>query len=214
MKIIIPLFNQQDYVADAIESAYKQAPTLVVNDGSTDNSLMVASSFDVQIVNQVNKGLASARNTGIMNATDEWLLFLDADDMLLDGAVEKLEQAIKDNPDVDIVAPSFKEFGISNATVTLIPNPTLEDFKVGNRIGYCAAIRRSALLAVGGYSTRMTFGYEDMHLWINLLTRGYKIVTIQEPLWLYRTKERSMIHEAKEHHEELMSQIRKDFPQW
>jgi GT2 family glycosyltransferase len=94
-----------------------------------------------------------------------------------------------------------------------MPNPTLEDFKTGNRIGYCSAIKRSKLLEIGGYSPRMTTGYEDLHLGFNLLNRGAKIITIPEILWLYRTKEKSMIHDAIKHHAELMAQIHKDFPE-
>ena len=59
----------------------------------------------------------------------------------------------------------------------------------------------------------MTFGYEDLHLTFNLLSRGATIVTIPEVLWLYRTKEKSMWHDALLHHEEMMAQIRKDFPE-
>ena len=90
--------------------------------------------------------------------------------------------------------------------------PTLEDFKTGNRVGYCSAIKTSILKEVGGYSSRMIWGYEDLHLWFSLLTRGYKIATIPEILWLYRTKPQSMITESLKHHDELMNQIKKDFP--
>lgn len=74
----IPLYNQQDYVADAIESALSQTipcEIIVVNDGSTDKSLEVAQRYEndgVKIINQVNKGLPSARNTVIMNMTGEF----------------------------------------------------------------------------------------------------------------------------------------------
>src|SRR5690554_5285445 len=92
----IPLYNQQDYVADAIESALSQTTPceiIVVNDGSTDKSLEVAQRYEkdgVKIINQVNKGLPSARNTVIMNMTGEFLMPLDADDILNDNCVEKL----------------------------------------------------------------------------------------------------------------------------
>ena len=58
----------------------------------------------------------------------------------------------------------------------------------------------------------MWCGYEDLHLWYDLLFRGKKLITIQEVLWLYRVKEKSMIHDAQSHHKELMVQIAKDFP--
>lgn len=208
VSIIIPSYNQQYFLADAIESALAQnCEVIVVDDGSTDKSLEIAKRFPVKVISQVNKGLASARNTGIMNATGEWILPLDADDILLDGCVETLLKY-----DADIIAPSFKSFGVENVETILMDNPTLEDFKSGNRIPYFSLIRKSKLLEIGGYSPKMIWGYEDYHLWFNLLTRGATIKTVPEILVLYRTKEHSMIHDAKAHHEELMKQIRVDFP--
>ena len=215
--ISISSYNQGEYLPDAIESALAQTvpcEVIVVDDGSTDNSLEIARKYPVKVISQVNKGLSSVRNTGIMNTRDDdddYLLFLDADDILLPNAIEKIEKVIEET-NADIVAPSLKTFGTSNQEIILMPNPTIEDFKIANRIGYCSAIKREKLLEVGGYSPRMTFGYEDLHLTFNLLSRGATIVTIPEVLWLYRTKEKSMIHDAQSHHQELMQQIYKDFP--
>lgn len=212
--ISISSHNQQDYLPEAIESALRQpnCEVIVVDDGSTDNSLDIAKSYRIKVISQVNKGLPSARNTGLMNAQGDWLLYLDADDILLDNCVETIEKYI--NNDVDIIAPSFKEFGISNREVVLMDNPTIEDFKEANRIGYFSLVRKSKLLEIGGYSPRMIHGYEDYHIWFNLLTRGAKLKTIQDILVLYRTKEHSMIHDALEHNHELMGQINKDFKLW
>lgn len=218
MTIVIASYNQQDFLSDAIESALNQTQgvneVIVVDDGSTDHSLEIAKKYGkdgVKVISQVNKGLASARNTGIMNSYLEWILLLDADDILLENVVEKTEEVIKENPEADIIAPSFKTFGTSNQEVILMDNPTLEDFKTGNKIGYCAAIRKSKLLEVGGYSPRMQEGYEDLALWADLLSRGAKIVTIPEVLWLYRTKEKSMWKDiTPEIHKKLLAQINKD----
>lgn len=215
--IVIPSYNQQDFLSDAIESALNQTvkcEVIVVDDGSTDNSLEIAKRYEprVKVVEQVNKGLASARNTGIMHAGNSWILPLDADDILLENCIERIQQRI-DKGSADVVAPSFKEFGISNAIVELMPEPKLEDFRSGNRLGYCAAIKTDVLKSVGGYSPKMTWGAEDLHLWINLLTRGYKIETLHEVLWLYRTKSDSMWTETAKHKDEFLAQINKDFPE-
>jgi len=218
LSIIIPVFNGGEWLAEAIESALnqtKKANIIVVDDGSTDNSLEIAKIYPVKVISQVNKGLASARNTGIMNSTDNWILPLDADDVLLPNCVERLHEVRIDpkflEVDVDVIAPSFREFGLGSREVILMENPTLEDFKTGNRIGYCAAIKRSALLEIGGYSPKMVEGYEDLHLWVNLLTRGYRLVTIPEILWQYRIKSESMYTKAVQYHKKLLAQINKDF---
>jgi len=221
LSIIIPSFNQSEYLPEAIESALKQeqCEVIVVDDGSTDNSLEIAKKyqadnmFRLKVISQVNKGLASARNTGIMNSFYKLILPLDADDILMDGAVKKILE-VWQTTDADIIAPSFQEFGLSDRTVMFNGVPTLEDFKTANRIGYFSAIRKELLCAAGGYSPRMTYGYEDYHLWFDLLTRGAKLAVIPEILVKYRVKEKTMLKDAQAHHEELMAQIGKDFPLW
>lgn len=219
ISVIIPSYNQEQYLSDCIDSVLDQTvkphEIIVVDDGSTDNSLEISRKYGakIKVISQVNKGLSSARNTGIMNATGDYVLPLDADDILLPNAIEKLQEVIGDTS-ADIISPSFKEFGIRQTFIQLMPSPNLEDFKTGNRIGYCSAIKREVLLEVGGYSPKMLWGYEDLHLTVNLLTLGKKLVTIPDILWLYRTKEKSMINDSIAHHKELMNQIFKDFPEF
>lgn len=216
--IIIPSYNQKEYITEAIESALVQTykcEVIVIDDGSTDGSLNLAKQYepDVKVISQVNKGLASARNTGIMNATGDYILPLDADDKLLEDAVENLVKKAQETG-ADIIGPSVQCFGIGRNVVTLHPKPTLKEFRVGNHLAYCSLIKKSALLECGGYSPRMDIGYEDYHLWFDLLLRGKKIVTIPKPVFLYRTKVVSMWREAvkPENHAKLMGQIYRDFP--
>lgn len=215
ISIIIPCYNQAEYLPDAIESALAQtvkAEIIVINDGSTDNTLEVARRYPVKVINQVNKGLASARNTGIMNAGGDYILPLDADDLLLENCIEKMEEAIaKHKP--DIIAPSFKTFGINNGEIILQAIPTLKDFLAGNRIGYFSAVKKSVLLSVGGYNPKMTWGWEDWDLWLDLFKRQHSLCILSEILVLYRTKEHSMIHDADAHGEELHAQLRKNHPE-
>lgn len=211
----ISSYNQQDFLSDAIESALKQTVNCEIiccNDGSTDNSLEIAKKYPIKIINQVNKGLASARNSIIMNMIGDFFLPLDADDILMDNAVERISEVIKENPDADIIAPSFKEFGLSNREVVLMKDPKLKDFKDGNRIGYFSAIRKSKLLEIGGYNPKMNFAAEDYDLWFDLLKRGAIIKTLPEILVLYRTKENSMWTEGSKRREEFMAQIYKNHP--
>ncbi len=226
ISIIIPTYNQQDYLNDCIDSVLAQTvkphEIIIVNDGSTDNTKEIAESYkEVKVVNQTNRGLSSARNTGIMNATGTWILPLDSDDILKENAIERLQQEIKQNNyddlfnenGADVIGISFKCFGLNSDPIILMKDPQIEDFKVANRIGYCSLIKRSVLLEVGGYSAKMVQGYEDLHLWFTLMSRGKKIKTIQDILWLYRVRENSMISDSIKHHVPLMTQIAFDFPE-
>ena len=221
ISVCIPCYNQAQYLAECIESVlaqtHKPHEIIVVNDGSQDETRYVAQQYPITYIETTNRGLASARNTGIMNATGEYMYFLDSDDMMTENCLQRVADTIAENPDADIISPSFKCFGKYNDQVILMQNPKLDDFKFingvpQNRIGYFSAIKRGALLEVGGYSPRMVWGWEDLALTISLLSRGKKIVTIPEVLILYRTKEHSMIHEANAHATELTAQIFKDFP--
>lgn len=214
--ICIPAYNQQEYLPEAIESALNQTvqcEVIVVIDGSPDESETIARTYPVKVVRQVNKGLASARNAGIMNMTEDIFLPLDSDDMLQVDCVEKMQQVFEETG-IDVVAPSMKCFGEAHDTIIIEKNPTLDDFRTTNRIPYASAIKREALLECGGYSPKYDSlgGWEDYALWFDLLTRGKKIVGIQEPLLLYRTKQKSMWRESLKNAKALHAQLEKDFP--
>ena len=217
LSIVIPCFNQAQYLPDAINSVLKQTykphEIIVISDGSPDETRYIAKSYpEVKYIEQTNKGLASARNTGIMNMTGDYFMPLDADDIMLPSCLQRVADTIAYNPEADIVAPSFKEFGARESTIILMQDPQLEDFKTANRIGYFSAIKKEKLLKVGGYNPKMIWGWEDYDLWFDLLKNGAKITTIPEVLILYRVKERSMINEANEHSTELWTQIYKNHP--
>lgn len=215
VSIVIPCYKQAQYLPEAIESAldqtYKDREILVVDDGSPDDTSEVAAKYPVKLIRQVNKGLASARNAGIIAMRGSWFLPLDADDKLHPDAVTEMIRVAKAT-NADIISPSMQTFGTSNETTILMASPTLNDFRTGNRIPYASMIKRSALQEVGGYSPKMVEGFEDLHLWVNLLTVGKTIATIPQPLLYYRTKEESMWTEARKHHAKLMNQIYTDFP--
>ena len=215
LSIVIPSYNQQDFLPDCIESVLNQKVSadeiIVIDDGSTDHSLEIARKYPVKVISQVNKGLASARNTGIMNATGDYIFFLDSDDLLNEDCIEEVKKVISET-NADVVSPSFKCFGNRQDEVILMPNPKIEDFKVGNRVGYCSAVKREVLLEVGGYNPKMIWGWEDYDLWFDLLERGKQIVTIPKILWLYRVKNVSMFTESKKHEGELWAQLKKNHP--
>jgi len=225
ISIVIPAYQQGEYLEDCIESVLNQTKAvyevIVVNDGSKDDTKEIAERYmfkdfphiesPVKVVNQVNKGLSAARNAGIMNATGDYIMFLDADDKLEEDALEKITgEIIRTN--ADIIAPSFREFGKSNTEVILQPF-NIEDLKSANRLPYFCCFRKSVLLEIGGYSSRMIWGWEDYALWFDIFSRNkFSISIIKDILVNYRVKEKSMIHEANAHAKELWEQIYKDFP--
>lgn len=94
VSVIIPLYNQKQFVGQAIESilnqSYGNIEIIVINDGSTDNPFPILEKYkdDIILINQENKGLAGARNSGIKNSSGEYLQLLDADDFLHEDKIK------------------------------------------------------------------------------------------------------------------------------
>ena len=109
VSVIIPCFNGAATIAATIASALAQngcaGGILVVDDGSTDASLALARGFepDVRVVTGPNRGVSAARNRGIEETGGEWVVFLDADDLLLAGTLrQRLDDAAPAGADVVI----------------------------------------------------------------------------------------------------------------
>src|SRR6266480_3276045 len=103
VSIIIPCYNQADFLSEAIESALEQTYTnrevLVVDDGSRDSTPQVAAAYaGVRYIRQENSGVSAARNAGVTQSRGEYLVFLDADDRLLPKALEIGVGSLRQHP--------------------------------------------------------------------------------------------------------------------
>ena len=105
ISIVIPAYNSAEFLSAAIDSALAQTvancEVIVVNDGSTDNTPDVLAQYEdqIRIIDQANRGLSGARNSGIRAATGELIGLLDADDIWLPTFCETLLQLVERNPD-------------------------------------------------------------------------------------------------------------------
>ena len=109
ISIIVPAYNAEKYLDACLESILTQdacMEVIVVDDGSTDSTYDIAVRHGVKAIRQPNKGLSSARNTGLDNASGKWVLFVDADDCLTPGALRHLLDAASDTG-CDIVIGGF-----------------------------------------------------------------------------------------------------------
>jgi glycosyltransferase involved in cell wall biosynthesis len=102
VSIIIPVFNAEQYIADTINSALSQTwsniEIIIVDDGSTDQSLNIARKFNdgrISVITQKNKGASAARNAGLKEAKGEYIQFLDADDLLSPDKIEAQVACLK-----------------------------------------------------------------------------------------------------------------------
>lgn len=109
--VVIPLYNKEKYIRETVQSVleqdYKEFEVLIVNDGSTDGSLHKLKDISdarIKIINQENSGVSQARNTGISNASFEWIAFLDGDDLWSPNHLSELKKIIKLFPSSGLIS--------------------------------------------------------------------------------------------------------------
>jgi glycosyltransferase involved in cell wall biosynthesis len=116
VSVIIPLYNCEKYIGEAIDSILGQTfnpyEILVIDDGSTDRSFEIANSFNppVRVISKPNGGTASALNRGISEAQSQYLAFLDADDLWRKDKLEKQVNKMKEDPELDCVFGYVHQF--------------------------------------------------------------------------------------------------------
>lgn len=128
VSIIIPVYNSAKYLAETIQSALNQTwadiELIVINNGSTDNSLSIAESFEsekIKIFSQVNKGASNARNRGLQEATGDYIQFLDSDDLLSPDKIEKQMAQLSGNVGLLSICPTI-HFNNNDALIDKLPN--------------------------------------------------------------------------------------------
>lgn len=117
--IIIPVYNVEKYLEECIDSVinqtYKNIEVILINDGSTDNSLEICNDYSlkdtrIKVLHQENKGLSYTRNIGVKYAKGDYLLFLDSDDKLYnDSVLKKFTNIVKEN-ESDLIYGSYTSF--------------------------------------------------------------------------------------------------------
>ena len=109
ISVIVPVYNGQDYIERCLQSiinqTYKNLEIIIVDDGSEDNSLNIINKIKATedrliIINNKHSGVSAARNSGIENATGDWIIFVDGDDTLEKNAIENLSCSISEKIDI------------------------------------------------------------------------------------------------------------------
>lgn len=197
--VLIPLYNKEKYILNTINSVlnqtFKDFEILIINDGSTDNSLSIVQTIEddrIRIINKKNEGVSSARNVGIQNAFYDWICFLDADDSMLPDCLMEMSELINDYPDANILVVNSK---FSNKNTNLGPEfrGYINDyFLYTNKYGYfinssSVTINKQAFNKIGLFNTKLSYG-EDLGMWIRL-SKQNKIVYTPALLSIYTQHE-------------------------
>lgn len=206
ISVVIPCYNQAEYLADTLESLLEQTcrdwEGIIVNDGSLDNTEEIAWKYvqkdgRFKYVSKRNGGLSSARNYGIERALGEYILPLDSDDILEPTYLEKALLVFLKAPQTTLVYCQGNYFGVKSGFWGLHYENYMK-LLLGNAIFCSALFRKRDCLRVGGYDENMRLGYEDWEFYIRLLNEQSIVYQIPEPLFNYRTKEVSMLTECEQ----------------
>lgn len=193
VSIVIPAYNDERFLAEAIESALGQknaeAEVIVVDDGSTDGTAQVAESFGdaVTLRRKENGGPSSARNAGLDVVHGECVVFLDGDDVLFPDFVSRTLAVLDSHPEAAFVYGQMQYFGRETGISTWPPYSSAELLR-GNFITLTSLIRANVCREVG-FNEGLRSGWEDWDFFLSLAERGYSGIRIDEPLFLYRKHE-------------------------
>ena len=200
LSIIVPCFNQGHYLKDALGNL-SSAPNpfyevIIVNDGSTDpETIKVLQNLANQgftVLNQENKGLAGARNTGIDSALGEYIVPLDSDNKLRLEVVRECMEMMDADASIDVMYGNGMFFGESSG-IWKNEEFNLQKLMIQNYIDACAIIRKSTIYKVGLYDRNMIAqGWEDWDLWLRLAFGGFKFKYIDSVFFDYRIVSNSM----------------------
>lgn len=201
VSVIVPCYNQGKYLSEALTSVlgqtYERWECIVVDDGSTDNTELVASDFTkrdkrVSYLRKTNGGLSDARNVGIAQSKGSFILPLDADDKI---GPEYLKLAINEfstSPQTLVVYPGASYFG-NRQGIWDVNYKGYRSLLMTNSL-FCSAIyRRSDFDRAGGYDVNMREGFEDWEFWIRLLSPDSIVAKLPGIHFYYRIKEDSMV---------------------
>lgn len=197
ISVIIPCFNSSEFLSYAIDSALEQSypnkEVVVVDDGSTDDSAMIAATYKdkIAVVHQNNAGVSAARNAGISATSGKYLAFLDADDYWHKDFLLELAQALEKS-NAGIAYCGWENTGLTGGRGKpfIPPDYEADPDKLAKLISsvrwpvHATLMRRSICEEIGGFNPLLE-SCEDFALWIRAAT-AHKLILVPKVLAFYR----------------------------
>lgn len=196
--VVIPLYNKELSIENTLQSVLNQTfqefEIVIVNDGSTDNSVEVVKQFKderIRIINQENQGVSTARNKGIKEAKYEWIAFLDGDDLWMENHLEEIVKMMKHYPNEKVYVTSFEYSDKREiyrhpreSSIFKIEDYFKEAIKEPLIWTSIVIVQKDILIQVGLFESHLILG-EDKDLW-SRLGREFNIIKSRCITAIYR----------------------------
>lgn len=215
ISVIVPIYNVESYLARCIDSiliqSFKDFELILVNDGSTDNSLNICKKYlnidkRIKLVSQINKGLSAARNTGVMHASGDYICFVDSDDFIeKDYLLLLLNNIKKCNSDIAMCEYyltdnrgkqySVEKFNEPQNIPILSGKETFSYFYKDNYVANVVAwnkIYKKYLFDNVKY--KEGYYFEDEFIALPLFYKARKVSFVRTPLYDYVQRQGSIMH--------------------
>lgn len=228
--IIIPMYNAEKYISETLESLVHQTKknfeVVIINDGSTDKSEIIVEEYlkklPITYIKKVNSGQLLSRREGVKVANGEYLLFLDADDLLRSDTIELLDEVVDKYKEVSVVMFGAVKFNDKEQIDYLpslidvegdmeIPNLTflidkVIDTKELNNLCF-KCIKKTIFNKIMDTKPVDANIEEDLIEFIHILRYIEKAVYLNEKIYLYRQNMESISHEFNEKYFESVRNI-------
>ena len=200
VSVIIPAYNSERYIADAVKSvlaqSYQPAEVIVVDDGSSDGTARVVQGLgnSIRSLHQANRGEPAARNLGLRNAQGEYVAFLDADDLWRPDKLKLQMDYFAAHPNCAVVytdMSTFDDHGVVDPSVKVRFNIT---FPTGNIFvplfretlfgSGSVVFRKHCVDKVGYFDEQFLIGC-DYEMWLRM-SRHFEFGVVDQPLLMYR----------------------------
>lgn len=200
VSVIIPCYNHGKYLETAVDSvrsqSYKNVEVIIVDDGSVDDTSTIARKMqEVQYVFQENKGLSAARNIGLKHSKGDYLVFLDADDWLLEDAIKINLFHLLENKEAAFVSGAHVKYledkGLTEEKKMLLEEDHYQRLLRGNFIAMHATVMYQKWVFNAYQFDETLNAFEDYDLYLKI-TRKFKAVHHQSLIAAYRIHHSNM----------------------